>query len=98
MSTVQEIQAAIPRLSPEELANLKQWLEEFFEDRLELKEEVKAKLEESRAEIASGQYRTRQPKPPSKLNGDWRFPQGRHLGAFRVPVEDWRLLANEVAG
>ena len=97
MSTVQEIQAAILRLSTEELADLKQWLDEFFEDQLELTEEVKAKLEQSRAEIASGQYRTRQPKPPSKPNGDWRFPQGRHLGAFRVPVEDWRLLANEIA-
>ena len=34
-----------------------------------------------------------QPKP----DGDWRFPDGRHLGAFRAPVEDWRLLANEAA-
>jgi hypothetical protein len=29
--------------------------------------------------------------------GNWRFPEGRHLGAFRAPVEDWRLLANESA-
>jgi hypothetical protein len=61
MSTVQEIQAAIPKLSARELADLKQWLDEFFEDQLELTEEVKAKLEQSRAEIVSGQYRTRQP-------------------------------------
>ena len=61
MSTVQEIQAAIPKLSARELADLKQWLDEFCEDQLELTEEVKAKLEQSRAEIASGQYRTRQP-------------------------------------
>jgi hypothetical protein len=47
---------------------------------------------------AAEQMLHRQPKPPSKPNGDWRFPQGRHLGAFRVPVEDWRLLANETAG
>ncbi len=33
----------------------------------------------------------RQPKP----GGGWRFPEGYHLGAFRSPVEDWRLLANE---
>lgn len=38
-----------------------------------------------------------QPKPQVKKNGDWRFPKGRHLGAFRAPVEDWRLLANEAA-
>jgi len=47
---------------------------------------------------AAEQMVQRQPKPPSKPNGDWRFPQGRHLGAFRVPVEDWRLPANETAG
>jgi hypothetical protein len=29
MSTVQEIQAAIPKLSAKELADLKQWLDEF---------------------------------------------------------------------
>lgn len=61
MSTVQEIQAAIPKLSLKELEELKEWLEDFFEDQLELTEEVKAKLDESRAQIASGQYRTRQP-------------------------------------
>jgi hypothetical protein len=47
---------------------------------------------------AAEQMLRRQPKPPSKPNGNWRFPQGRHFGAFRVPVEDWRLLANEIAG
>ena len=47
---------------------------------------------------AAEQMLHRQAKPPSKPNGDWRFPEGRHLGAFRVPVEDWRLLANETAG
>jgi hypothetical protein len=61
MSTVQEIQAAIPKLSPAELAQLKEWLEDFFEDRLELTDEVKAALDASRAEISRGQYRTRQP-------------------------------------
>jgi hypothetical protein len=29
--------------------------------------------------------------------GDWRFPEGRHLGAFQAPAEDLRLLANEIA-
>ena len=61
MSTVQEIQAAIPELSPKELEELKEWLEDYFEDQLELTDEVKAKLDESRAQIAAGQYRTRQP-------------------------------------
>ncbi len=61
MSTVQEIQAAIPRLSPQEQAELKEWLDNFFEDQLDLTDEVKDKLDESRAEIAAGRYRTRQP-------------------------------------
>ena len=60
MSTVQEIQAAVPKLTPQEQAELKEWLENSFEDQLELTDEVKAKLDESRAEIAAGQYRTRQ--------------------------------------
>jgi len=34
-----------------------------------------------------------QPEPM----GEWRFPEGRHLGSFRAPVADWRLLANEAA-
>ena len=61
MSTVQEIKAAIPKLTPLEQAELKEWLENFFEGQLELTEEVKAKLDQSRAEIAAGQFHTRQP-------------------------------------
>ena len=62
MSTVQEIKAAIPKLAPQELAELRQWLEEFFEDQLELDEEVKSKLDQARQEIREGNYRTRQPQ------------------------------------
>jgi hypothetical protein len=57
MSRVQEIQAAIAKLSRKELDELRDWLE----DHLEIRDEVKAKLDESRAQIASGQFRTRQP-------------------------------------
>jgi hypothetical protein len=32
-----------------------------------------------------------------KSSGAWRFPEGRRLGAFRAPPEDWRLLSNEAA-
>jgi hypothetical protein len=61
MSTVQEIEAAIPRLSRAEQEQLRAWFDEFFENQLELTDEVKAKLDESRGEIAEGNYRTRQP-------------------------------------
>ena len=33
----------------------------------------------------------RLPTPPTP-NGDWKFPDGHHLGKFRAPVADWRLL------
>ena len=57
MSRVQEIQAAIAKLSERELDELREWLE----DQLAIRDEVKAKLDESRAQIASGQCRARQP-------------------------------------
>jgi len=62
MSTVQEIEAAIPRLSRAELEELRLWFEDYVEDHLELKEDVKARLDESRREIAEGSFTTRQPK------------------------------------
>ena len=46
---------------------------------------------------AAEQMVLRQPQPQPKANRDWQFPEGRHLGVFRAPVEDWRLLANEAA-
>ena len=62
MSTVQEIEAAIPGLSRAELEQFHAWYEDYIEDHLELTDEVKAKLDESRREIAAGNYTTRQPK------------------------------------
>ena len=62
MSTVAEIEAAIPRLSRAELEEFRAWFEDYIEDQLELTDEVKAKLDESRREIAVGKYLTRQPK------------------------------------
>ena len=62
MSTVQEIKAAIPKLTPQEQVELKEWFEEFFEDQLELNDEVKSKLDQARQEIREGKYRTRQPQ------------------------------------
>ncbi len=62
MHTVQEIKSAIPKLSRQELEELRAWLDECFEDRLELKDEVKAKLAQARREIREGRSRTRQPE------------------------------------
>ena len=62
MSTVQEIEAALPKLSRAEVEEVRAWIDDFLEDQLELKEEVKTKLDQSRREIAEGKYTTRQPK------------------------------------
>jgi hypothetical protein len=62
MSTVKEIQAAIPNLSRAEIEQIRSWIDDYLEDRLELTDDVKAKLDQSRREIAAGQYTTRQAK------------------------------------
>ena len=62
MSTVQEIQPAIPTLTRKEIEQIREWIDDYLEDRLDLTDEVKAKLDQSRREIAAGQYTTRQPK------------------------------------
>ena len=62
MSTLKEIQAAIPNLSREEIEQIRTWIDDYLENQLELTDEVKAKLDQSRREIAASQYTTRQPK------------------------------------
>jgi t-SNARE complex subunit (syntaxin) len=62
MSMVKEIQAALPKLSREEIEQIRTWIDDYLEDQLELTDEVKAKLDQSRREIAAGEYTTRQPK------------------------------------
>ena len=62
MSTVQEIEAALPRLSRAEIERIRAWIDDYLEEQLELTDEVKAKLDQSHREIADGQFTTRQPK------------------------------------
>lgn len=59
MSTVQEIEAAIPKLSRAEVEEIRDWIEDYFDDQKELTDDVKAKLDQSRREIAGGQYTIR---------------------------------------
>ena len=54
MSTVQEIEAAIPRLSRAEVEELRAWLDDFLDDQMELTDEVKTRLDQSKREIAAG--------------------------------------------
>ena len=62
VSTVQEIQAAIPKLSRAEIEQIREWIDDFLEDRLDLSNDVKRKLDESRTEIAAGNFTTRRAK------------------------------------
>jgi hypothetical protein len=56
------IMSTVPRLSRAQVEELRVWIDDFLEDQLELKDEVKAKLAQSRSEIAAGNYTTRQSK------------------------------------
>ena len=62
MSTVKEIEAALPKLSRAEVEQIRDWIEDYLDDPRELADDVKAKLDQSRREIAAGQFTTRQPK------------------------------------
>ena len=60
MSTVKEIEAAIVKLSPEELAAVREFVEQVAEDQLELTDEFKAAIEAGERDIAEGRVRIRQ--------------------------------------
>jgi hypothetical protein len=62
MSSVQEIEAALPKLSRAEIEEVRTWIDNFLEDQLELTDEVKARLDQSRREITEGNFTTRRPK------------------------------------
>ena len=62
MSTVKEIEAALPKLSRAEIEEIREWIDDYLEDQLELSDDVIDKLDQSRDEIAAGQYTTHQPE------------------------------------
>lgn len=55
MSTVQEIEQAISRLSPEEMRLVRDWLENQLEDRLPMTDQFKGQIENSERQMAVGQ-------------------------------------------
>jgi hypothetical protein len=60
MSPVQEIEEVLPKLTRAEIERVRAWIDDFLEDQLELTDDVKVKLDQSRREIAEGRYTTRQ--------------------------------------
>jgi len=61
MKTLEQIEADVQKLSPQEQERLRDWLENLLDDRLELKDEFKAEIEAAKKEIAEGRYRIRKP-------------------------------------
>jgi hypothetical protein len=61
MSTVAEVEQAILSFSPAEQEQLREWLENLLEDRLEMTEEFRAEIEAGKADIAAGRVRIRKP-------------------------------------
>ena len=55
MGTVKEIEQAISRLSPEVMRLVRDWLENQIEDRLEMTDEFKGRINSSEREKAEGQ-------------------------------------------
>lgn len=63
MSNVQEIESALTHLPLEDLQSVRDWLDDFIEEQMEVSDEFKAKIERANREIASGVHsRTRQPQ------------------------------------
>lgn len=61
MKTLEQIESAVRNLSPQEQEQLRDWLENLLEDRLELKDEFKAEIEAGKRDIAEGRYRIHKP-------------------------------------
>ena len=62
MSKVEQIEAELQSLSPAELKRVRDWLDDFVEDRLEFREDFEAAIQESERELAAG-LRPRVRKP-----------------------------------
>lgn len=61
MKTLEQIESEVRKLSPQEPEQLRDWLENLLEDRLELKDEFKAEIEAGKKDIAEGRYRIHKP-------------------------------------
>jgi len=54
MSTLQEIESAISRLSPDEMRQVREWLDQQIEDQWEMTPEFQAQIERSEQQMAAG--------------------------------------------
>ena len=64
MNTVQTLESELLKLSPAELRQIRDWLDDLLEDQLEFTGEFEADIRQSEREMAAGEHsRTRQPTP-----------------------------------
>jgi hypothetical protein len=61
IKTLEQVEADVRKLSPQEQAQLREWLEDLVEDRLELTDSFKAEIEAAKEDIAEGRIRIRRP-------------------------------------
>ena len=62
MSNVKKIESDLTALSIEDLQAVRDWLDDFIEDQLEVSDAFKAKIQRAKQEIADGVYaRVRKP-------------------------------------
>lgn len=61
MSKVEKIEADLQRLSLAELEQVRDWLEGFLEDQLQVTDEFKASIERGRQDITQERVRVRKP-------------------------------------
>lgn len=54
MSTVDEVETAIAKMSPDELRQIAEWLENFLEERLKVRPEFGEGIRRGQQDIASG--------------------------------------------
>jgi hypothetical protein len=54
MSKVERLEAELQTLSPAELKRVRDWLDDFVEDRLEFTPEFEAAIQDSEREMAAG--------------------------------------------
>ncbi|MEO7298678.1 MAG: hypothetical protein ABI042_08900 [Verrucomicrobiota bacterium] len=61
MKTLEQVEADVRLLPPNKQVELRDWLENLLEDRLELKDEFKTEIEAGMKDIAEGRYRIHKP-------------------------------------
>jgi hypothetical protein len=65
VSTIQEIERAIEALPRDDVQALRDWIENYLEDELQMTDEFTAKIERSEQEMADGKGQVRHRPPPS---------------------------------